>query len=379
MQDRFVDWLRSFSPAPVNASPREWLRAALGVSLGMLLVVYVELWLFGQSVTLHMVAPVGASAVLLMAAPSSPFAQPWSLLAGNLLATLIGVSVAQAQVHAGWAVVLAACLTLGLGYLLRCLHPPSCALAMLAAVGGEGIGTLGYGLLAPVLFASGLLLAVALLYNNLTGHAYPKPRILRDSPHETGDPLPQERHRFNQDDMARALEEFGEYVDVTPEGLERLMLITQKYALRRSMGEVSAADVMSRDLHRGTPQTPIEQAWRTLQRYRLHALPVVDAANGRLLGIVTLSDLIRHFHPGRGRIRFGALRYRKGLRLADIMTSPVVTATPDTHMVELVNLLSDRGLHCLPVVEGDGTLVGLITQTDLIAALYGHWLRQLPD
>ncbi len=61
------------------------------------------------------------------------------------------------------------------------------------------------------------------------------------------------------------------------------------------------------------------------------------------------------------------------------MTSPVVTVNQDTHMVDLVFLLSDRGLHCLPVVDGEQRLVGMITQTDLIAALYQNWLKHLPD
>jgi CBS domain-containing membrane protein len=61
------------------------------------------------------------------------------------------------------------------------------------------------------------------------------------------------------------------------------------------------------------------------------------------------------------------------------MSTPVVSVTEDSHMVDLVFLLSDRGLHCLPVVDDQQRLVGMITQTDLIAALYRNWLKHLPD
>lgn len=76
---------------------------------------------------------------------------------------------------------------------------------------------------------------------------------------------------------------------------------------------------------------------------------------------------------------FGQLNFLRGTKLRAIMSSPVVSVTMDTHMVELVYLLSDRGLHCLPVVDEQQRLVGMITQTDLIAALYRNWLKQLPD
>ena len=59
-------------------------------------------------------------------------------------------------------------------------------------------------------------------------------------------------------------------------GLERLIKQTEKHALRRSMGEITAAHVMSRDLYWHTPDTFIEQAWQTLQVHRLRSLPVVQ-------------------------------------------------------------------------------------------------------
>jgi CBS domain-containing membrane protein len=52
------------------------------------------------------------------------------------------------------------------------------------------------------------------------------------------------------------------------------------------------------------------------------------------------------------------------------MTSTVQAANAHTHIVELVPLLSNRGKHHVPVVDVEGRLVGMLTQSDLIAALY---------
>lgn len=379
MQERLFDWCRSFVPAPLSAPPAEWLRVALGVALAMLLVLPACAWVFGAALTLPLAAPAAASAVLVFAAPSSPFAQPWSVLAGNVLATLIGVALGAS----GLPVLLAAGIAGGLVIICllgaRCLHPPGAALALVAVVGNAQIHSLGYGLLYPVTFNSALLVAVALLYNNLTGHAYPKPRTPRSNSHHTRDALPSERMSFSEDDVARALSEFGEYVDVTRDDLAQLIKQTEKHALRRSMGEVTAADIMSRDLYWATSDCTTQTAWRTLREHRLHSLPVVTGDTRELVGIVTLVDLLKYLRSTPARIRIGQFKREGGQRLGSIMTSPVVTVSADTHMVDLVYLLSDRGLHCLPVVDSEQRLVGMITQTDLIAALYQNWLKHLPD
>ncbi len=379
MQTPLFDWCRSLVPAPLHGSPQEWLRAACGVAMVLLPTLLGGLWLFQAPLILHLAGPAVASAVLVFAASSSPFAQPWAIIGGNLIAALIGVGLSLSGLDGLSAALLAACLAFVALLWLRCPHPPACALAVVIAGGGPQIGEPGYGLLYPVAFNALLLVAVALLYNNLTGHAYPKSRLPRQNSHHTRDPLPSERLSFTHEDVDRALREFGEYVDVTRDDLQRLIKQTEKHALRRSMGEVRAADIMSRDLYWSTPDAFIEQALETLQAHRLRSLPVVQEGSRQLLGIVTLVDLLKHFRPAPVGARSPRLGYLRGTKLRAIMSAPVFAVQADAHMVDLVFLLSDRGLHCLPVVDAEQRLVGMITQTDLIAALYSHWLKQLPD
>lgn len=379
MQERLLDWCRSFAPAPLSARPAEWLRAALGIGLALLVTIPVSAWIFGASIALPLAAPAAASAVLVFVASSSPFAQPWSVLAGNLFATAIGVALGISDVPIATAAGLAGALAIFCLFGLRCLHPPGAALALVAVVGSPDIHAYGFQLLYPVAFNSALLVAVALIYNNLSGHAYPKPRPQKGNIHHTQDALPSERMSFSEDDVEQALADFGEYVDITRDDLAQLIKQTEKHALRRSMGEITAADIMSRDLYWSTPDCSIQRAWQTLREHRLHSMPVLQADSHKLVGIVTLVDLLKHFRPASARINFGQLKFLRGVQLNAIMSSPVVSVTEDTHMVDLVFLLSDRGLHCLPVVDQEQRLVGMITQTDLIAALYRNWLKHLPD
>ena len=84
---------------------------------------------------------MGASALLLFAIPSSPLAQPWSIVGGNTVSALIGLLVSryvpEPAVAAGCAVAFA----IAAMSLLRCLHPPGGAAALTAALGGPAVAT----------------------------------------------------------------------------------------------------------------------------------------------------------------------------------------------------------------------------------------------
>ena len=90
----FKRWLGSFAPAPVGDNGREKLSGVLGARLGLFCTEWVGRHALGAA-NPWFIAPMGASAVLLFAAPASPLAQPWSLMAGNLVSALIGVFCAQ--------------------------------------------------------------------------------------------------------------------------------------------------------------------------------------------------------------------------------------------------------------------------------------------
>lgn len=370
-------WLQRLLPDANNAPPREWLRAALGGCIAVALALFVCSRLYGADLALRLAAPFAASSLLLFAVTSSPVAQPWPVVAGNVLAAAIGLLVG----HWGLPPLATAALAFGLTLVgmqtLRCLHPPSCAVALGAALGGPLFAEQGWHLLLPVLLGSLLLVGTALVFNNLSGTPYPrKPAQAASGPHLTADPLPGERNGFAEVDLDRALADFGGFVDVTRDDLQRLLQLTEKHAMRRAMGDLRAARIMSRDLRTITPEAPVSDAWSLLDRHHLKALPVLDDKQ-RLVGILTLSDLLGHAAGTAPRTLAERFRARREAPVSRLMTRPVRCVTVDTPVVELVSLLSDQGLHCLPVLDDGGRLVGIVSQSDLIAALYRNWLKDL--
>jgi CBS domain-containing membrane protein len=368
----FSTWLSAFLPAATNTRPTEWLRAAYGAALAVLACTWACGQLFGADLAAHLLGPLGASAVLLFAVSSGALAQPWSIVGSYAVATVVAVTTLLVCPPGIAAAALAVAGTLVLMCLLRCLHPPGAALTICLVLGGPSLTDLSWQLLYPTLFNALGLLACALFYNNLTGVRYPKLPAPAASLHATEDRSPQERVGITSADLDEALNELGGFVDIQREDLKQIIRATEKNALRRSMGDIRAEQIMSRDVQTATPQTTVKQALDLLKHHHLKTLPVLDEQR-QLVGIVSLIDLLGHRRHKRPRTLLGR---RRDVPLEDVMSQPVTAVQRSTHVVEMIPLLSEQGLHCLPVLD-KGELLGIVTQTDLIAALHRDLLTHL--
>ncbi|NVD42338.1 HPP family protein [Ensifer sp. HO-A22] len=374
-------YLKRFIPSLVPVSHMERLRASLGALVGILLTGLVSTLALGADANLPLlIAPMGASAVLLFAAPSSPLAQPWSILGGNIVASVIGVTSALLIPEPVIAAAVAVGLAIAIMLLLGCLHPPSGAVALTAVLGGTSIHEAGYWfVLSPVAINSALILVVALLFNNATGRRYPHLTPAGNT-HRTDDPLPTQRLGIVPDDLQAVLAQYGEVVDISPDELDALIHQAQIRAFNRRSGEITCGEVMSRDVATAMPETSLRKAWQTLLEHDIKALPVVTEKDG-LVGIITQTDFIKHamLAPQGGLTqRLGSVMGfgPKAPRLvSEIMTRRVQSALPETMIAKLVPPMADMGLHHMPVVDADNRLVGIVTQSDLIAALFQRRLE----
>ncbi|MGE8175144.1 HPP family protein [Pseudomonas fluorescens] len=229
--------LARWIPAAVNTRPSEWSRAAIGMSLGTLLSVWLCGQVFGMDVALHLIGPLGASAVLLFAVSSGALAQPWSILGGYLCAAVVSLLVAHVLGRTLGSACLAAGMALILMCWLRCLHPPAGALALLLVVADPATIAMEWRELGPVMLAATCMLFSALVYNNLTRIRYPKghsePVAVVPADHPPADAL-----AITAEDLKLALADMQEFFDVTPEDLEQLIHASELHAKRRSIGEV---------------------------------------------------------------------------------------------------------------------------------------------
>ena len=272
---------------------RERLRSCTGALVGIATVGVTMRLLPGvPGLVPLLVAPMGASAVLLFAVPASPLAQPWSIIGGNLVAATVGVACAQWIADPVTAAAVAIACAIGGMFMLRCVHPPSGAVALTAVVGGPAIHSLGFSfVLEPIALQSAVLLSAALAYHALTGHRYPHGGVRPEAKPQAGGAAPA-RGGFTRGDLDAVLKRRGEWLDVDPDDLEALVRETEMQAYTRTFGQLSCADLMTKNAIEVAPSTSVTAALTLLDRHRVKALPVVDG-EGRLTGIVTRADLTR--------------------------------------------------------------------------------------
>lgn len=218
-----------------TVSEREHWVSAVGGLLGMLAVLWAShLWLDGQTGVLP-IASMGASAVLLFAAPHGALSQPWAVFGGQVVSALIGVACAR------WlgadpllATSVAVALSIAAMYSLRCLHPPGGATAMYAVLGGDSVHALGYGYaFDPVALNVIVLLAVAVAFNYpFAWRRYPQVwwrRSVAESS-QTGVAGAEEKAMIPHSDLVYALSQIDTFVDISEEDLQRIYALALKHA-----------------------------------------------------------------------------------------------------------------------------------------------------
>ena len=339
---------RAFWPPPQGIDLRERVRVACGVAFGLLLAGGLVRWL-GGSAGPWLVAPLGASAVLVFGLPASPLAQPWPVIGGNTLSALVGIACAQLVPWPAAAAALAGGLAVGLMLMLRCLHPPGGAASLLGVVGGIGDWRFA---LVPVMLNSLLLVAAGIAYNHASGRRYPHPQ----APAAPEPALHDAPERFTDADLDAALAQYNQLLDLPRDDLRGLLEQAEAQAQQRRLSRLRCSDIMTPDPAVVLADTPTPQAWALLQARQVRALPVVDQAR-QLVGIVTVADFARAAEPSAAQ------------RVGQIMTRRVRIVSAERTLAELLPLMSSTGHHHIPVIGAQARLLGMVTQSDVIAAL----------
>lgn len=210
---------RLFAPILAGASLRDRAIACAGALIGIMLtwLVCARFSAVGSTLPI-LIAPIGASAVLLFAVPASPLSQPWAVIGGNTVSAIIGVAVARLVHQPALAVGLAAGGAIFAMSILRCLHAPGGAVALTAVIGGPAIiGAGPWFAFMPVAVNSLVLVLAAWLFHRFSGHSYPHRATVPHARADATGPI------FHPDAIDRALADLGETFDVNREDLDLLL------------------------------------------------------------------------------------------------------------------------------------------------------------
>jgi CBS domain-containing protein len=145
---------------------------------------------------------------------------------------------------------------------------------------------------------------------------------------------------------------------------------------REGLPDVKVAEVMRREVVTVRPDSPLTQVVELLLSRNFTAVPVVDG-DGKLVGIISDSDLLTR---GGMKVAINLKRaadadYVRDLhestehpdrKISEVMTSEVVTTTPDMALGRAARLMAAKRLKRLPVVDADGKLVGILGRLDIL-------------
>jgi CBS domain-containing protein len=137
------------------------------------------------------------------------------------------------------------------------------------------------------------------------------------------------------------------------------------------MGEkqvLKVKDIMSKNVITVTAATPVSEVIDLVLEKRINGVPVIDA-NGRLCGILTITNLFRMLDS----LLFDdpLNNYRRDITMAvdEIMTKDIHSIGPEMTVKEVVHLSLYKDIHTFPVIE-DSTLIGIIGKRDILKAGY---------
>jgi CBS domain-containing protein len=146
----------------------------------------------------------------------------------------------------------------------------------------------------------------------------------------------------------------------------------------------TARDIMATPVVSVSKEQTLKDVIELLAKHRFSGVPVVDDG-GVVVGILSDTDIVRYSHR-TNVIPFSDLSgwispytdisdlasLRKGIdllsktRVSQVMTKKVYTAFPDTTVPEIARMMSRRNINRVPVVDGEGKLLGIVTRADLV-------------
>ncbi|MGR3633404.1 MAG: HPP family protein [Limimaricola soesokkakensis] len=345
-------------PAPQGA---EQLRAGFGALIGIsLCAALVSLGSGWTGSHLILVAPLGATAVLVFCVPNSPLAQPWSAVVGNVTSALVALLVLR-FVPAPWATGGAVGAAIVAMMLMRALHPPGGAVALLMALDPAPVLEAGpLFALMPVGVTTAALVLAAVIYNRMTGRAYPFRQ-----PDTDGTQDPALRLGLSTEQLGALLERFNQSTNVGIADLGRLLAAAEAEAAQHRFAGTTCANVMTRNLITVRPDTTWTEAARLFRHHAIKSLPVVEE-DMTLCGLVLQSDLLAPMVDGSG---LGAPQQNPAPSIvADVMRAADCAVPHDLAVGILLNRLAAQGSEVIPV-ERNGQLVGILTRSDMIRLL----------
>ncbi len=183
---------------------------------------------------------------------------------------------------------------------------------------------------------------------------------------------------ISDQDIYEAMTEIPGYLDITPGDFREVYLKAYEQALKRLARSVKVEEVMTSDVVTVVTKTPLREVAQLMARRRVSGVPVL-ASDGAVVGVISETDFLSTMGGeksgtfmdvvadclGGGGCLAAPMRAQTA---EDIMSSPAVTVSPETPLMEVANIMTARGINRVPVVDEAGKPVGIASRADVVGS-----------
>lgn len=182
---------------------------------------------------------------------------------------------------------------------------------------------------------------------------------------------------ISEEDILQAMRDIPGYLDISPGDFKEVFQVAYRHAVSRLVDSRTAAEIMTGQVHCVDVTMDLRQVAAFLAEKKISGAPVVDGGDGKVVGVVSEKDFLQRMGFGKtatfmeiiarcldskGCIASALLNHG----IVEIMSAPPITAGPDITIGAIAALFSDKRINRLPIVDGQGRPVGIVTRTDLV-------------
>jgi len=183
---------------------------------------------------------------------------------------------------------------------------------------------------------------------------------------------------ISEQDIIGAMHAIQGYIDITPGDFKKIYQVAYTMAAERLLQSVTAAELMTKTVLCVEPAMTLMKAAALLADYQVSGAPVVDN-DAVLVGIVSEKDFLEEMgfgsNPSFMQIVTHCLHDKScmignlhGRTVAEIMTKPPISGFPEMSVGSISSIFANQKINRLPIVGKQGSIVGIVTRTDLAHA-----------
>ncbi len=187
-------------------------------------------------------------------------------------------------------------------------------------------------------------------------------------------------------DILEAMKDIPGYIDITTGDFKELYKLAYRHTLARITQSVRARDIMTREVITIKRETPLKEVAALMAEKGVSGVPVIEE-DRKVAGVISEKEFLSRMGADNTRTFMGVVaECLKGegcvafsIRVKnaeDIMTSPAVTVTEETVLMDITKIFKERNINRVPILDSEGHLTGIVSRNDIVEA---RIIKELPD